>query len=72
MSCRIFRPCRPEDDADDLNYDADDGIWAHCADIMSYFAHHFDMAAHHCVKIFDTDTHNSTVENWLRPDITNT
>ena len=25
MSCRIFRPCRPEDDADDLNCDADDG-----------------------------------------------
>ena len=25
MSCRIFRPCRPEDDADDLNYDTDDG-----------------------------------------------
>ena len=36
-------------------------IWAHCADIMSYFAHHFDMAAHHCVEIFDTDTHNTSV-----------
>ena len=29
---------------------------------MSYFAQHFDMAAHHCAEIFDTDTHKCALQ----------